>query len=71
MPSILQTRFIADGSQCIKYKHLLQYGKSVSYSQMCTLLENIIRYVFLAILHSIKALQCLEFYGNVRTTNQI
>ena len=37
----LQTRFIADGSQCIKYKHLLQYGKSVSYSQMCTLLENI------------------------------
>ena len=40
---ILQTRFIADGSKCIKYKHLLQYGKSVSYSQMCTLLENIRR----------------------------
>ena len=43
---ILQTRFIADGSKCINYKHLLQYGKSVSYSQMCTLLENIRRYTF-------------------------
>ena len=41
---ILQTIFIADGSKCINYKHLLQYGKSVSYSQMCTLLENIRRY---------------------------
>ena len=43
---ILQTRFIADGSKCIKYKHLLQYGKSVSYSQMCILLENIRRLRF-------------------------
>ena len=65
---ILQTIFIADGSKCINYKHLLQYGKSVSYSQMCTLLENI---RFLAILHSIKALKCLEFYFNMRITNQI
>ena len=66
----LQTRFIADGLKCIKYKHLLQYGKGVSYSEMCTLLDTIsIR--ILAILHSIKTPKCLEFYGNMRATNQI